>query len=488
MRVNLRPARWSLIALVLLLLAAGSQEASAQTCTAQSRWVTNPSLPDLDSDPPKGQSPHFCGFYQYAWQAFLYLTHPAEGKNGALNFEVLPSVDDIASGATSGQVKTIPGATVFVDKRTNRTRVFRVRGIKPFANEQAQTTDVLVDQEGHQTYYEQFLNRTAYDLIKNCRLTIKACAQASVASNLRFPAGSIEIKVSWRVLTNKTPYADTYYRLKGVTVGTKPKDKPVDLGLVGFHLVYATPGHEEMVWATFEHVDNAPSGPCPTTGSNQGYITEKPPDGFSGWAFNNATRTSKTSCIASAVNQPTAVPTPILATTVLTPTQAFRNYAYGTGPSLTNAAANIKTIVELNGSVRKILTEKSSVWRYYFLVGGVWTGGALPAIPPVPTPASAPGKQGEIGSTLLADATMETFLQAPADLSTVTSTISPTTNKINCFSCHNTNIIAPNTTQPPPVGVSHVVAGTVTGTCPYTKLPDACEKAAHPVRAHSPRP
>jgi hypothetical protein len=199
------------------------------------------------------------------------------------------------------------------------------------------------------------------------------------------------------------------------------------------------------------------------------------------WAvvfFGKCLRTSKTSCLASAVNVGTTAPTP---------TQAFRNYAYGTGPSLLGAAANIKTIVELNGGVRKILTEKSSVWRNYFLVGAVWTGGALPAIPPVPTPTSAPGKQGEIGSTLLSNATMETFLQAPADLSTVTSTTASSI-KVNCFGCHNTN---PGFVTIP-VGVSHVVAGIPTKTtpnCPYsTKLPDKCEKAAHPALARSLRP
>ena len=44
-------------------------------------------------------------------------------------------------------------------------------------------------------------------------------------------------------------------------------NNPVTLGLVGLHLVINTQLHPEFVWATFEHVNNAPNctnSPGPT--------------------------------------------------------------------------------------------------------------------------------------------------------------------------------------------------------------------------------
>jgi xanthosine utilization system XapX-like protein len=479
MSVTRCPTHRTLMALVMLVLAAGSQGASArsqgattgsqgstaqsvQGCTASKRWVTHPNQNLLLADP----TGPLCGFYQVAWQSFLYLTQPATGQHGALNFETFSSVDTLQNGVTT----PLPGAISFLDKRTNLTRYFRARGKKspsPFTSTQAVSNAVLYDQNSQVTYYEQFLNPIAYDFIEACRLNIKACVFPVIPllGSVRFPAGSIEIKVAWRVLAKNTPNT-TYYRLHGVPV--VQGQPPVDLGLVGFHLVYATPSHPEMVWATFEHVDNAPSGPCPASGITK----EKPPKGFSGWAFNDVTSTN---CTKSGVN----------VATTQTPTQVLRNYRYGSQPGSTGttvAKTNDDTIASLNGSMRTILAEKSSVWRYFFLVGAVWTaGGALPAV--APSPPSTAGN--EVGSTFLADATMETFLQAPADPTLIT----PGTTTVNCFSCHNQSAQFTNAS----FGVSHAIGGNATAACRLSDLktlPEACQKTqtAQPVAAHGSKP
>jgi hypothetical protein len=35
--------------------------------------------------------------------------------------------------------------------------------------------------------------------------------------------------------------------------------KTVNLAMVGMHVVGSTKGHPEMIWATFEHIGNAPN-------------------------------------------------------------------------------------------------------------------------------------------------------------------------------------------------------------------------------------
>jgi hypothetical protein len=194
-----------------------------------------------------------------------------------------------------------------------------------------------------------------------------------------------------------------------------------------------------MVWATFEHVDNAPDGPC--TGPTA------PPPGFTGWAFNKA---SQTSC-SNINNFPSGQqpPYPI--------TQAFRNWALGTGPgSSTNNAA---TIQSLNNSVMGLLPA-NSVWKNYFLVGAIWTTGQLPAVAP---PAS---NANEKGSTFLANVTMETFTQTPNPQGSASTE--------NCFTCHNAMTTSTNPPNPPAVKVSHALVAN-SGSCPYsTTLPPAC--------------
>ena len=224
--------------------------------------------------------------------------------------------------------------------------------------------------------------------------------------------------------------------------GGQGANETVNLGLVGFHLVYTTANHKEMVWATFEHVDNAPDGPCVN-----GQQTVPPP-GFTGWAFN---KVSTTSC--SGINSWTSgtkPPYPI--------TQAVRNYPYGSDTS-SGGKTNAATIKALNNSVSTILPA-GSVWNNYFLVGAVWTNGSLPAV----------FGSNEFGSTLLSNGTLETFTQWPNPVSGSTSGL-----RQNCFNCHNAETTSTNPPNPPAFKVSHAFSNGNAGNCPYTTtLPAAC--------------
>jgi hypothetical protein len=456
MSIVLRPSvRRALIGLALLL-AVGLRPASAQTCDASPSWVTSPSEPDFNTDPPT-----ICAFYQYSWQSFLYLTSPAPGGNGALKFETFPYVSEVfGQGATLKALanKTVGSPTLFMDKRLDRVRTFQARGSKPPSDiAQAGSTGVLVDQNGNVTYYEQFLDPIAVGFIKACDLTITNCQKDPKAANLRFPAGALELKVSWRPLPDGTPNADSYYTLQDVDVFDPQtgRNVTVDLGLAGFHLVYTTPNHKEMVWATFEHVANAPAGPCtgPTT----------PPAGFKGWAFNNA---ASTDC--SKINNWPYPPPPPAPPTPYPITQAFRNYAYGTDGS-NMGKFNSESIQALNKSVLGIVPA-GSVWSNYFLVGAVWTkGGVLPAILP-----DKPGAN-VAGSTLLSNATLETFTDWPNPVPAGGPTGK---EKINCFSCHNAETKSTNPPNAPAFQLSHAFNnGNTTAACPYkdTPLPAACQ-------------
>ena len=407
--------------------------AAAQNCAGNATWVSNPSQPNFNQDPPS-----FCGFFQYAWQSFLYLTSPAPG-GGVLNFETYPLVTDVVPPTSPP-----PNPCYDADERQrDKRRFFDVRDAKLDEFQQAGPGGVLINQKGMVTYYEQYLDPTAASFIQGCHLNIKSCASAPAAQTLRFPAAAIELKVSWMPMAASDPNLAKYYTVPQVTAwnpqanGGQGTCQTYDyVGLIGFHLVYTTPGHEEMVWASFEHEANAPDGPCtgPTT----------PPAGYGGWAFNDAT--SKDCSQVNAWKKGTPPPYPV--------TQAFRNWAFGGG-----TPATVAIVQSINGSMAGLLPA-DSVWQNYFLLGAVWTDGDLPAVPP-----GQPGAN-EVASTFLANVTMETFTQFPNPAPTP-----PPSFPINCFSCHNTS-----TDEPQPFQVSHTLNDAAAGTCPYSdQLPAACQ-------------
>ena len=121
MKVRFSAFSLGLVVIVLLIVVVQRPDVTAQTpCPASASWVQSPSQPNF------GNSPNtLCGFYQYAWQSFLYLTSPA--PSGGLNFE---------SYQSTAQVFGTPAtATTFTmtDARTKATRVFRPRFSKPTA-------------------------------------------------------------------------------------------------------------------------------------------------------------------------------------------------------------------------------------------------------------------------------------------------------------------------------------------------------------------
>jgi hypothetical protein len=447
------------------------------TCAASAAWVTSPSQPDFSVDP----SDH-CGFYQYAWQSFLYLTSASGGSGSPANFETWPTVDEVFKSTSTTLKAARTGQTFsFLDTRfkSKRKRVLRQRVNKhpgEFAalgsaaaigdeDQQAGSGGILVDQTGNITYYEQFFDPSEIvPFFDACTLTTASCWTASGALQLRFPAGSMELKVAWRPLWKTTPNVDSFYRIPGSPVKNAAGQTvtPDFFGLVGFHLVYTTPGQPEMVWATFEHVGNAPDAPC-TSGQS---TCSQLPAGFSGWSYNDCKSTSCTN-----VNVwPSPVPSPI------PDAQAFLNYPTGTIATITDAAGvsgadNIAILNALNQSVSSVLPA-GSVWRNYSLSGAIWTlNGALPAVPVFASNGTQNSNANVVGSTFLANVTMETFTQFPNPIP------SPFPNGVqSCMTCHN---IGSASTQASFL-VSHAKQAAAAGNCSWSTTPPAACTATQP--------
>lgn len=367
-------------------------------CNASADWVNNPQ--STPNEIPGGGA-NLCQFHQFSWQWFLALMNVADDSRVFQSEQNYPLLQ--ASGTnscTATGVKT----SIFVRTRKdddNQNDDF----VLPEDIKQAGSDAVIYDQNGNVVYYEVRFSRN------QCSL--------DPATAKMFPAGTTEIKVSYRVITaaDKPNYVWINADINGDgTTGTEEL-----LGMVGFHLVISTSLHPEFVWATFEHKSNVPE--CQTT-----------PDPNAKWSFTSAQCAAQ---LPNSVNQqqcnfnnPAAPsPTPVLSGG--TPTQICRVYHDATMTGDNQYQANITDIDMLNtqlvgptGFITALPeTNPLAVLKNYMLVGALW----------VTNPANPATTDNQRGSIQLANSTMETTFQG-AQPYTGTGNLQPA---VNCFACHN---------------------------------------------------
>jgi len=182
--------------------------------------------------------------------------------------------------------------------------------------------------------------------------------------------------------------------------------KKVHLGLVGMHIVFSARNNPAMIWATFEHVDNAPDEEyeyCQRSEDPDCKRVTQGRDASTNWLFS-------TNNSLSASNQQLAYlykgdicgydNNAIGANNIL------RKNAWGSAIGSHVAPQQNTEIINVNGNVLDSLPA-GDVRRHYVLIGSMWTHGGFP-----------PGAPS-LGGQRLANTTMETFFQ-----------------ESNCFECH----------------------------------------------------
>jgi hypothetical protein len=337
--------------------------------------------------PPVGNETN-CQFYQFAYQWFFAMTQPT-GTSGERKFETL----NVYQPNTKDQCAVAGKFT----GRASIAKALFVRTPKPKLNEFNSVVPKDIDQATGTPLYDQNRNVVLYYVL----YSPNEC-QATAAG---FLPNTIELKTSWRILKSADP---AYYTMTATVDGLP--NNPVILGLVGFHLVINTQFHPEFVWATFEHVNNAPDCTNP----------QPPPAG--GWSFLSS---DCATCLKQngvngcpQCNFNVAPPPPFGITGP--PTQVCRVYRDGTDPGSMTGGNNNDTnrfnIDTLNSQIAGFLAQLPSdspmaVWKNYTLVAGLWTNGGVPS----------GGTDVQRGSLEDANTTMETFFQQANQ---------------NCFSCH----------------------------------------------------
>jgi hypothetical protein len=177
---------------------------------------------------------------------------------------------------------------------------------------------------------------------------------------------------------------------KSSSTWTPNGSKRAQLALVGMHVVGSVAQHPEMVWATFEHIDNAPTASyryCKDEPCN-GPITINPQPGRT-WLFsvNNCTE-PKNQARMRAMTDGSIVAIPPGGT--IGPGDTCREQAWGTPIGSGQEPGENTQIIALNNSIMTLLAN-DDMRKNYLLIGTTWSSG--------------------VGSTRLANTTLETFTQ-----------------------------------------------------------------------------
>lgn len=274
----------------------------------------------------------------------------------------------------------------------------------------------------------------------------------ATANGINMPdpnALAIEIKTSW-VEASTVPNPSSYVTIDAIIPKydkSNPKqwvpvgEQTVKLALLGVHVVGSTAGHPEMVWATFEHMQNSPFAAYQYL-NNKNQVDTVPQETGGTWVLNsNPTDPDPNNFTFSASGNTltgrtdTVQRNPVKIDTMdVSPCNTTLVFPWGSEMGVSpnaedgSSAASNSEVISINNSVFGWLVG-NDIRKNYLLIGATWTnGGVAPSGTNFSTSPNDPG--AAIGTSLLANSTMETFKQS---------------NQNSCFGCHsNANSLAPS--------------------------------------------
>ncbi len=258
----------------------GASNVPPSPCGADPAWVTSPNEFDAKTFPAFDVVTN-CDFHRWSCQTCLWLTSPEPGTNGRLVFEGFADPNDLftSNGKGPGSVP-YPGHTDPARPLKMLARVAKSQTTVSIKDvfQAGPGNKALIDQNGAIVYYSNHLNKAYWNFIVDKQFYDLKTLQADKTTD--FPVGAIELKASWRIAQKKQEdgqwgkwlieNAEDRFHVIETTIPTVVVNEqrqivtsPADpvaakMALVGMHVVGVVQQHPEFIWATFEHVDNAP--------------------------------------------------------------------------------------------------------------------------------------------------------------------------------------------------------------------------------------
>lgn len=450
--------------------------------TSENGWVRPAnSLNPIFAD---SQNNTRCDFYKWGAQMFLWLTSEVGSRHV---FNTTPAFYNLSVESNSEREFIIQNGPMNMTVRKGKTDEEIEVG-------QAGNSDALLSQKEALVYYGVHANdvyalftteqknlilpvckekykQCASEIVGECLKEYNACKVAPIP-NIEFPntqmqlndvstyankygyplgwdkiALAIELKTSWvdaDTVLDKSRYvlgqavvpvfdrsdANGPWKVKG--------NKQKTLALVGMHVVGTVNGHPEMVWSTFEQVDNVPDNAYVynvNTGNSQ---TQEYNSQGNAWTFLPEGASKPTSITANAevnTGEKSSLAEEIVSISggAIGSTDVLRVDPWGNlhgSVAGSTAVDNNTDLVSINVSVLSQLSAGDTRGNY-IQTGGIWTvDGQIP---------SGGTDTSLRGSLNLANTTMETYYQYH------TSSFNPK----NCFGCHSSS-------SDDATGVSHV--------------------------------
>jgi hypothetical protein len=372
-----------LVVLAVFLLLPSAVAAGG--CSAPSNWFTG--VPDVPNFTPATT----CQFQQWSWQTLLALlaTGPTQPVARYFTWD-LPKPDmydlycqSVCQTTASMPKNPCPGGDPNQEVLTATDQPGYLG---------AKSSGTLIDQARNKVYITSHINGNWLQFVTDQKL-YDPLALLSANPRSAFPAGVFEIKTSWRLADGLSPAERANYYITNACIALNPPaTQQAEVALVGFHVTGGTTDHPELIWATFEHVSNAPD--CDETP-----IAASPIGGP--WSFYDGKAHCRTHPeLCNQPNSSSIMPPP--------PINVCRKYPFG-GADLAVALQ----IDQLNRDVHARLP-LGSVLQFYDLVGSLW------AKDPQPMGIPTLNLQAPAGSPQLSNTTLETFKQ-----------------NVSCFGCHN---------------------------------------------------
>jgi hypothetical protein len=411
----------------------------------------NPGQPDPAATVADFGLPNDAG--QSVWESFMTadeVFNPTTQTTAAVG---AATVAGNATGKTAGvraatYVKTLSRLSMLGDADVNLNGV-----------QQAGSNSWLTDQSGNPVFYEVHINKDEYQFITGNTLTTFA-GQAACGGNpgtgggggkdanggFNLPAGggkdgtsldyncsgtqqvygqnlgSIEIKASWRVLPSDGSL-NYRYKIASATL-TLPdgSTEKATVGLVGLHIIHKVPGAPQFIWATFEQIDNDPDA---ATAPAEPTLPAGAPSLLKTYNFYNANCNPSTDVVYGCVQNTTVAgqsSLPACAAGIYIPGKCYPYWA----PMQITRVAPVATSSNTITAHAWAQLPSGSVFNYYRLIDVQW-----PSTPTdVPPQATVPLSRGNIvpasATFILANTTMETFLQ----------------KTYSCIECHQNAAVA----------------------------------------------
>lgn len=297
----------------------------------------------------------------------------------------------------------------------------------------------------------QQLNTIVQYAASRGRVLVDANALAIEAKTSWIEADGLPNLAGYITMTATIPTYDT----TSSKTWTQNGQKTVQLALLGVHVVGSTAGHAEMIWATFEHMNNTPNAAYSYV--NTANQTIPVPQNTAGaWLFTESGTTS----MFNQAHMAFANPSPCAANSIcaispfsISPSNTLRLKPFGAAlntqpnPLDATAAASNSEIIAINNSVRGQLLG-GDIRGNYTMLGATWTiGGAAPSGSFSQAPKSGWPSPNEVGTSLLANSTMESYQQGATNDNSGT----------NCFGCHSLGSASQTTAT---TALSHVFSPT----------------------------